>query len=549
MKIIKLKLHNFKKFRELSIDFNERMNIFVGDNEIGKSTILEAINLALSGFYRGRYLKNDLTHYIFNQDAVAEFLERAQRGETTPPPQVWIELWFDDCPSFVGNTNSANDVHAAGITYKIKLREDYTEQFFEYVRTEGVNTLPVEYYELEWQSFGRNPLTGRKIPLKSFMIDGSIIQQNVSTSFISHLLKTLLSNEDVVKLAHVHREFQQYVANHRTIQEINGKLNEDGIFDESENIGLSSDYSSSKSWEDSLIANINSVPLHQAGKGCQVKINTKLSLIKSKSEERDAVILIEEPESHLSFSSMTKLISFIAKHGNERQIFITTHSSFVLNKLGLDSLFLMSDQGMNHLKDLKEATCQYFKQLAGYETLRMLLAKSTILVEGDSDELILQKAYYQKHKCLPIDNGVDIQCIRGLSFLRYLELAVALNLKVKVVTDNDGKIESVEKKYKEYLDENKKPNIDIIFSSDVFGSNNFDGEEDLDKFNYNTLEPCMLKANSRELLNDIFGTTASSEKALLKYMKGHKSECALKIFETDMDVNFPSYINNAVVDE
>jgi DNA repair exonuclease SbcCD ATPase subunit len=43
MKIKKLKLKNYKRFNELELDFDSGINIIVGDNEAGKSTISQAI--------------------------------------------------------------------------------------------------------------------------------------------------------------------------------------------------------------------------------------------------------------------------------------------------------------------------------------------------------------------------------------------------------------------------------------------------------------------------------------------------------------------------
>ena len=42
-----LHIKGFKKFSELTVPFNEHMNILVGENEAGKSTILEAIKVIL----------------------------------------------------------------------------------------------------------------------------------------------------------------------------------------------------------------------------------------------------------------------------------------------------------------------------------------------------------------------------------------------------------------------------------------------------------------------------------------------------------------------
>lgn len=47
--ILKTKIKNFKKFREYEVQFDPKRNILIGDNEAGKSTILTAIELVLSG--------------------------------------------------------------------------------------------------------------------------------------------------------------------------------------------------------------------------------------------------------------------------------------------------------------------------------------------------------------------------------------------------------------------------------------------------------------------------------------------------------------------
>ena len=43
--IDKIRLINFKRFEDYTINPNDRINILVGDNEVGKSSILEAIDL------------------------------------------------------------------------------------------------------------------------------------------------------------------------------------------------------------------------------------------------------------------------------------------------------------------------------------------------------------------------------------------------------------------------------------------------------------------------------------------------------------------------
>jgi predicted ATP-binding protein involved in virulence len=50
MKLKKLNISGFKSFSELELDFNERMNVILGINGAGKSTILQAIAICLSWY-------------------------------------------------------------------------------------------------------------------------------------------------------------------------------------------------------------------------------------------------------------------------------------------------------------------------------------------------------------------------------------------------------------------------------------------------------------------------------------------------------------------
>lgn len=44
----RLYIDGLKRFNHFEIEFNERLSILVGENEVGKSTILEAIRIVLN---------------------------------------------------------------------------------------------------------------------------------------------------------------------------------------------------------------------------------------------------------------------------------------------------------------------------------------------------------------------------------------------------------------------------------------------------------------------------------------------------------------------
>jgi putative ATP-dependent endonuclease of OLD family len=271
-------------------------------------------------------------------------------------------------------------------------------------------------------------------------------------------------------------------------------------------------------------------------------LKTELALTHRQAQNAK-IILLEEPESHLSFSKLNQLISAIEKKYEGKQIIISTHSSLVANKLGLNNLLLLDNYKVTKITDLTSA--DFFKRISGYDTLRMLLCKKAILVEGDSDELVIQKAYMRQHNGkLPIEDQIDVISV-GISFLRFLEIADSLHLSVAVVTDNDGSIDALERKYSNYLGANKKEYIKICYDKTIDSG---DLRIRDTPYNYNTLEPKILKANGSNLVlfNELFGTVYTEIDELRKYMKHHKTECALAIFESDKDVEFPEYILEAI---
>ena len=231
-------------------------------------------------------------------------------------------------------------------------------------------------------------------------------------------------------------------------------------------VKISVDLSTQNAWEMGLMTYLDEIPFHYIGKGEQSIIKTNLALSHKKSQEAN-ILLLEEPENHLSHSKLNELIGKITANLENKQIIISTHSSFVANKLGLDHLILLNDLKSTRLNELSDDTKIFFSKLAGYDTLRMILCKKAILVEGDSDELVVQKAYMVNNQNkLPIEDGIDVISV-GTAFLRFLEVAEKINKAVSVVTDNDGDVEAVKKKYADYIGDNKKMNIKICFDENV----------------------------------------------------------------------------------
>jgi putative ATP-dependent endonuclease of OLD family len=545
MKIDRIKIVNFKCFKgEFNLVLNDGLNILVGENESGKSTILEAIHLALTGLFNGRYLKNELTQYLFNNEIVAEYFKSITNGNTAiPPPCILIEIYIsgEDLPLFEGDGNSEK-IKGCGISLKIAFDDKYKAEYEQLIQSGNIKTLPVEYYDVFWKSFARETITSRSIPVKSALIDSSSNRyKNGSDVYISRIIRDNLDTKEIVEISQAHRTMRDSFMECEPIKKINTKIKSDAKISDKK-IELSVELLSKNAWENSLITYLDDVPFHYIGKGEQCIVKTGLALAHKKSKEAN-LILLEEPENHLTHSKLNQLTNNIKEEHQDKQIIISTHSSFVANKMGLDNLILLNDSKTIRLNDLKLETKSFFEKIAGYDTLRLILCKKAILVEGDSDELVLQKAYMLENSGkLPIENGIDVISV-GTSFLRFLEIADKIDKPVVVVTDNDGDVEAVREKYKNYLDDKAKTHIIICFNGKADKRELIIGTK---PFNYNTLEPEMLKANNLEKLNAILGTSHSTEDKLHKYMKENKTECALKVFDTKEELKFPDYIMEAI---
>ena len=545
MKITKLVIENFKCFKDrFCLEFDDGLNIIVGDNETGKSTILEAVNLALTGLLNGRYLKNELNQYLFNEQSIKEYIASLSTCTHIAPPIITIELYLDGDGLEILKGNGNSDLSSVqGVRLNVEFDEKYKEEYASLLLSHEAKSLPIEYYMVRWESFARDSITARSIPLKSSFIDSSASRyQNGSDVYISRIIKELLTFDEVVSISQAHRKMKESFMGDDSITAVNEKIKNAARIS-NKNVSLSVDLSSKNAWESSLVTYLDGIPFHYIGKGEQCIIKTNLSLSHNKAQEAN-IVLIEEPENHLSHSKLNKLIKIIKDSGTDKQVIVTTHSSYVANKLGLSSLVLLHNCTALRLRELSSDTKSFFEKVPGYDTLRLLLCKKAILVEGASDELIIQKAYMKSNNGkLPIEDGVDVISV-GLSFLRFLEIAEKLNITVSVATDNDGDLEAINKKYENYLGSNSKENISIQFDPEI---DKGDLEIGGQPFNYNTLEPKLIKANGREVLNNILGTDFGNDDALHKYMKSNKTECALKLFDTDIDLNFPRYILQAIV--
>lgn len=527
----KIHIENFRTFRKFDLDFRDGLNILVGSNDAGKTTLLEAINLALTCRFRGRPLLQELSPHLVNQSARKDYVEAIARNDSPPPPTILIDLHLEDREDFADlkGENNHEKANSPGLRIEAAFNTNYSKEYERFLDSEGeIGLVPTEYYDVRWLDFAGNRLSRRSVPVKVSLIDASSLRLYAGADY--YLQKTIdeqLDPAERVELSRVYRSLRERFSEDEGITAINEKLGETQKEVTDKRLSLSIDVSQSASWESGLVPHLDELPLQFIGGGGQSTLKILLALYRSL--DNCHVVLIEEPENHQSPGSLNVLVEKIQERCEGRQVFLSTHSSFVLNKLGLENLALLGEGDPLRLSDLDSSTYDYFKKLPGYDTLRVVLANELVLVEGPSDELVYQRAYRDTHGKLPIEAGIDVISVGGLSARRFLAIAAPLGKKVKVLLDNDGDaVADVEALFENFKE------VDTV---ELYVSDPLDGA---------TLEPQLIKSVGRDALNEIFSKSYQSDEELANFMKRNKTACGLQLFETSKQVVMPPYITAAV---
>ncbi len=511
--IKKIKLTNYKRFRQFEFVPNERTNVIVGDNEAGKSTILEAIDLVISANIRK--VESVGIDRIINTDSIDEFLKGSKTYDDLPV--VRIELFLNGNFGFeLEGKNNSDEVMAYGIRMVCAPNPEFEHEIMNSIKADPT-FFPYDYYTVRFSTFADEGYSGYKKKIRSIFIDSSNMNSDYATNdFVKRMYAHYTENN--VKERVVHKSKFRQIKNKFEIENL-AELNK--RVPEGEEYSFKFRGNDSSSFSDELMIYEKSVPLDSKGTGAQIFV--KVDFVLSHSGENVEVILIEEPENHLSHVKLRALIEKISA-SNNGQLFITTHNSLISTRLELNNVFILQGNEINKplaLSDLKEETAKYFMKTPPAGIIEFALSDRIILVEGPAEYMLFDKFYKKINEHKMEEDDVQVMDVRGLSFKRFLEIASITGAKVAVVTDND---EDYQKncidKYKEFAD---KDNIQIFYETD----------------NKKRTFEIVLEEINKRLCRELFGDSA------VDYMLNNKTEAAYKLM-SENNIVVPDYIERAI---
>jgi predicted ATP-dependent endonuclease of OLD family len=510
--IEKIKLQNFKKFQKLDVEINKDFNIFIGDNETGKSTILFALDIVLSG--SKSKIENAGIEHLFNKNTIAEYLNTEKNYSDLP--KLFIEIYINkqDTEDLNGDNNS-DDKNADGLKLIIEPDESYINEIINILKNENAN-FPFEFYKCEFTTFQGRPYSGYKKYINYIFVDNSRTgSEYAMKEYIYNMYNSYAENAERFEHLNKYRKTKDDF-NKENLKELNAKV-PNGKF------GVKND-SKSNMISDLTIFE-EDVAIENKGKGRQCFIKTQFAI--GKARNNIDVVLIEEPENHLSQHHMQMLINQIASV-KDRQLFIATHNNLISARLDLRNIIMLSNIKTVPLpfKLLNEDTAKYFMKASDHNILEYIMASKVILVEGDAEYMLMSKMFEIVTKENVSKRNVSIIAVNGISFKRYLDLAKLMKTKTAVIRDND-------RDYKKNCIDNYSDYKEDYIA--IFGDN--------DPMRY-TFEVCLYLDN-KSICDELF---SKNRKTLSPqdYMLKNKTEAAYTLMASDTEITVPEYIKKAI---
>lgn len=518
-KIKRMNIIGFKKFKEFNVEFNDDVNIIIGDNESGKSTLLEAIDVVLLQKYRNydKYIIKEL----LNRELISKF-ELEPCVENLPRIIINIELGLEDMPInglFYGeNHNFEKNKKLFGIRFICEIQQELISDLIPVISN---GKIPYEYYHMSWNTFQGDSYNLLRKPLNFLLIDN---ESNDSANSYNYYNKSIfISSHEPALQQEIKSEFRT------KINDLFDNLNLNKISD-NQKFGVNE---RKMIFENILTILDDSIPIENKGKGKENIIKTKIVL--DRNVGKMDVVAIEEPENHLSFNNLKIMIEDIEKQIDSHQLIITTHESMIASSLNLKNVMWIKEKNTESLRDLDDDDSLYFLKSPNNNLLQYILSEKVILVEGPTEFLLVPKFFEELYGKSLDSFGINIISCSGVSYKRYVDIANKMNKKVLIITDNDKNETNIIEKNK-FNKEHEKIKIFMDESTDNW-----------------TWETCFYNLN-REKLDELIITEYGARYLFhgqdygrtLGKMLNNKVDTAFIMYNSEYNFTIPDYIKRAL---
>ena len=485
MFISELNIDNYKGFKSKNkIKFSEGMNVLIGHNNAGKTTVIEALrllfdvnmskNLKVDDFYKGQDI--DILIKYPPEIIISAKLEESENEEEYSDDLVVVSTWL----------NKIEKPYEAIITYKFYLPEKEHKSYRDVMQSLSRDKVN-EYWDMleenflrkyTWKLYGgnveyQNTVDSDTIKKFDFQFLNAIrdVERDLFTGkntllkevidfFMDYDIKT--SHEEIAekqkRILALKKDFSsnsnKLIESLQTRMESGKKEMLKYVKDTGASIGNNVPGFDGKIMDTELYSALRLVvedktgiklPVTQNGLGYNNLIFISLLLAKmQKNASGDylgsnakvySMLAIEEPEAHLHPNMQYKFLKFLNENKSKevRQIFITSHSANITAAVSIDNIVILSKNDKEELKisypgkvfdssNPEDIKSKYYvKRFIDVTKADMFFSKKIIFVEGIAEQLLIPEFAKLLGYDL-IDNHVSVINVGGRYFKHFLKL-------------------------------------------------------------------------------------------------------------------------------
>ena len=447
MYISELKLENFRKYKNVNIKFNEGLNIIVGENNSGKTAIIDAIRILL-GTQGNEFYRVEREDFYYNNGKYEnEFrIVCYIRGINEKEGGMFLEfLSFEEKKDECGNMEYSPYIKIETIA-KYKDNKIFFDTFIGDIKDDTGYRIPGEIKEFFKVVFLK-PLRDAE---KQMVAKKNSRLAQILLNFDSDILKDDENNE-LVKIIKEANESLKLKTNEIKIKPM-GQKNEMSIielindFIRQMNAGDAQSNSDFKIKDNSLKEILERISIEfdspKEGLGIENLLFTAVEflLLKNSSYFGLKTVLIEEIEAYLTNNYSKK------EHG---QIIMTTHSPNITSKVNIENLLVCKDNNVYNMGEkytnLEKGDYKFLSRFLDVTKANLFFTKKLIFVEGDAENLLIPVlADIILGKTLESE-GISVINVGSTAFLRYSKIFQRkdknefFNIKIAIITDLDIK--------------------------------------------------------------------------------------------------------------
>lgn len=435
MYISKLKLYNFKSFKGIQeFKFTEGKNFIVGNNNVGKTSIFEAIDFLFNGLKRNQEIDE-----LLNNDSKSE--------------SVYVEATFSDISDLVKSVSKLQPYITTANTLTLKRGSNIS-----IINTKGKQEKAHEKtlaYQRADTGLFYNP-TGISNATKPFF-DPTIIYANdhnenyqdfKSSSLLGKLLK--LEAKDLLdsdKFKDVQQKFNDLIEQNGGLQDhLNEvkKFMEQAVSSQFGKVGL--DFQFKIPEMDSIIKNGRVLAEDKNGKqdisekGSGLQRAVVLAVVQAYSnfaKKADSMqFLIDEPELYMHPLAQDNLLNALDKLSEgDNQIFLNTHSPYILRHFNSDRDSVVILSNVTGETRIRQMEALIFRPTSIGEITYKAFGVPTVDLHQRLYNSILLKLLYDGEKVGSENSFANY--IKN-NFKQYITLKKFRPRRIKQIKNNDG---------------------------------------------------------------------------------------------------------------